>query len=58
MLVLIVASREYLGETEPEPLLLAYIKTCVKRPLSKRLQIGFKDQLSLDAGQKNYRMLH
>ena len=29
-----------------------YSKTCVKRPLSKRLQIGFQDQLSLNAGQK------
>ena len=29
-----------------------YSKTCVKRSLSKRLQIGFQDQLSLNAGQK------
>ena len=29
-----------------------YSKTCVKRPLSKRLQIGFQYQLSLNAGQK------
>ena len=34
-----------------------YNKTCVKRPLSKRLKIGFEDQLSLNAGQKNCRML-
>ena len=34
-----------------------YSKTCVKRPLSKRLQIGFQDQLLLNAGQKYCRML-
>ena len=34
-----------------------YSKTCVKRPLSKRPKIGFQDQLSLNAGQKYYRML-
>ena len=34
-----------------------YSKTCVKRPLSKRQQIGFQDQLSLNAGQKYCRML-
>ena len=34
-----------------------YSKTCVKRPLSKRPQIGFQDQLSLNAGQKYYRMV-
>ena len=32
-------------------------KTCVKQPLSKRLKIGFQDQLSLTAGQKYCRML-
>ena len=32
-------------------------KTCVKRPLSKRPQIGFQDKLSLNAGQKYCRML-
>ena len=32
-------------------------KTCVKRPLSERPQIGFQDQLSLNAGQKYCRML-
>ena len=36
---------------------LAYSKNCVKRPLSKRPQIGFQDQLSLNAGQKYCRML-
>ena len=30
---------------------------CVKRPLSKRPEIGFQDQLSLNAGQKYCRML-
>ena len=38
-----------------------YSKTCVKRgvkrPLSKRPQIGFQYQLSLNAGQKYCRML-
>ena len=34
-----------------------YSKTCVKRLLSTRPQIGFQDQLSLDAGQKYCRML-
>ena len=34
-----------------------YSKTCVKRTLSKRLEIGFQDQLSLNAGQKYCRML-
>ena len=34
-----------------------YSKTCVKQPLSKRPQIGFQDQLSLNAGQKYCRML-
>ena len=36
---------------------MAYSKTCVKRPLSKRTIIGFQDQLSLNAGQKYCRML-
>ena len=31
--------------------LISYSKTCVKRPLSKRPQIGFQDQFSLNAGQ-------
>ena len=34
-----------------------YSKTFVKRPLSKRPQIGFQDQLSLNAGHKYCRML-
>ena len=34
-----------------------YSKTCVKRPLSKRPQIGFQDELLLNAGQKYCRML-
>ena len=34
-----------------------YSKTCVKRPLSKRQKIGFKDQLLLNASQKYCRML-
>ena len=35
-----------------------YSKTYLKRPLSKRSKIGFKDQLSLNADQKYCRMLH
>ena len=35
----------------------SYSKTGVKRPLSKRLKIGFQDQLWLNAGQKYCRML-
>ena len=31
-------------------------KTCVKRQLSKRPKIGFRDQLLFNAGQKNCRM--
>ena len=34
-----------------------YSETCIKRPLSKRPNIGFQDQLSLNAGQKYCRML-
>ena len=34
-----------------------YSETCVKRPLSKRPEIGFQDQLLLNAGQKYCRML-
>ena len=34
-----------------------YSKTCLKGSLSKRPQIGFQDQLSLNAGQKYCRML-
>ena len=32
-------------------------KTCLKRPLKRGQKIGFQDQLSLHAGQKNCRML-
>ena len=31
---------------------VVYSKICVKWPLSKRREIGFQDQLSLNAGQK------
>ena len=34
-----------------------YSKTGLKRPLSKRPNIGFQDQLLLNAGQKYCRML-
>ena len=34
-----------------------YSKIRVKQPLSKRPQIGFQDQLSLNAARKHYRML-
>ena len=34
-----------------------YSETCVIRLLSKRPQIGFQDQLSLNAGQKYCKML-
>ena len=34
-----------------------YSKTCVKQPLSKRQKIGFRDQISLNAGQKYCRLL-
>ena len=33
------------------------VKTCVKRPLSKRTQIGFQDKMSFTAGQNYCRML-
>ena len=36
---------------------MLYSKTCLKRPLPKRPQIGFQDQLLLNAGQKYCRML-
>ena len=35
----------------------AYSKTCVKRSLSEIPKIGFHDQLSLNAGQNNCKML-
>ena len=34
-----------------------YSKTWVKQPISKRMKIGFQEQLSLNAGQKYCRML-
>ena len=34
-----------------------YNKTCLKWPLSKRPQIGLQSKLSLNAGQKDCRML-
>ena len=34
-----------------------YSNPCVKSPISKRPKIGFQDQLLLNAGQKNCRML-
>ena len=37
--------------------LVAYSKTCVKWPLSKRPKIGFQDKFSLNGGQKYCRML-
>ena len=36
---------------------LTYSKTCLKRPLKKKTNIGFQDRLSLNAGQKYCRML-
>ena len=38
---------------------MVYSKTCVKRslPISQNTEIGFQDQLSLNAGQKYCRML-
>ena len=38
-------------------LLINYIKTCLKWPLAKRPKFGFQYQLSLNAGQKNCRIL-
>ena len=34
------------------------VKTCVKRPLPKKTQIGFQDQISLNADQKYCRKEH
>ena len=34
-----------------------YSKTCLKRPIKRRLKIGFQDRFSLNAGQKYCRML-
>ena len=44
-------------KTSTEPTLVAYSKTCLKRPLKKKTKIGFQDQLSLNAVQKYCRML-
>ena len=33
-----------------------YSRTCLKLPLKKKTKIGFKDQISLNAGQKYCRM--
>ena len=38
-------------------LLYMYSKTCLKRPLKKKAEIGVQDHLSLNAGQKYCRML-
>ena len=38
-------------------MILKYSKTCVKQPLLKGQKIGFQDQLSLNEGQKYFRML-
>ena len=38
-------------------ILIGIKQTCLKRPLSKRIKIGFQGQLSRNAGQKYYRML-
>ena len=35
-----------------------YSKTCLKRPLKKRTEIGFQDRSSLNAGKKYCRMEH
>ena len=43
-------------QTEKEEISEEYSKTCVKRPLSKRQQISFQDQLSLNAGKMYCRM--
>ena len=40
-----------------ELLLITYSKTCLKRSLIKKTKIDFQDRLSLNAGQKYYRML-
>ena len=52
------------GERPENPVIIlpcktsvTYSKTCLKQSLMKRPKIGFKDQLSLNAGQKYCRML-
>ena len=47
---------EYKGLTDDNTPDDKYSKTCVKRPISKRPQIGFQDQLLLNAGQKYCRI--
>ena len=42
---------------ETDEYTLIYSKTCVRQPLSKRPKIGFQYQISLNAGQKYWRML-
>ena len=39
-------------------MLCLYSKTCVNRPFSKILKIGFQGQLSLNAGRKYCRIFH
>ena len=53
------ASLKFLGflSFQMAYILMVYSKTCVKRPLSKRPNICFQDQVSLNAGQKYCRML-
>ena len=36
---------------------MMYSRACLKRPLKKNTKIGFQDRLSLNAGQKNCKML-
>ena len=40
-----------------DSLIYWYSRTCLKRPLKKNTKIGFRDRLSLYAGQKYCRML-
>ena len=49
--------KQKLLKTKNLPKHANYSKTCVKRPISKRLKIGFQVKLSLNAGQKYCRML-
>ena len=35
---------------------VAYSKTCLKQPLKKKIKMGFKNLLSLNAGQKYCQM--
>ena len=47
----------YIKKANNKAFTYMYSKTGVKWLLSKRPKIGFQDQLSLNAGQKYYRML-